>query len=286
MTSLGLPGDWINRIARFSIATKSKIHGHHKGTHRSVRFGSSLDFSDFREYHPGDDVRHVDWNVYARTDRVYIKRFLDEQEMRVHILVDSSKSMANKWLFAKQLAFSLGLMVLSHDDRLTVSAGQTSIAPFKKKGKSARMLYEHFIANLPQPEKLTFAKEAGFHAAKDSTVLFVVTDGLEPLEEWQTFFRQVPRFSHDFRFLHLMAEEERNPGFSGDVRLIDEETDRTVNVTIASQALQTYAGKREQHTAGLKALCAKYGVHYMEIQIEDGIQHVLFQQLARKNWIE
>ena len=286
MTGLGLPGDWIIRIARFSIATKSKIRGHHKGSHRSARFGSSLDFSDFREYHPGDDVRHIDWNVYARTDRVYIKRFLDEQEMRVHILIDSSKSMGKKWLFAKQLAFSLGLMVLSHDDRLTVSAGQSAITPFRKKGKSARKLYEHFITNLPLPEKVAFAKDASFYAAKDSTVLFVVSDGLEPLEDWQIFFRQVPRFSHDIRFLHLTAEDERKPNFTGDNRLIDEETREAVNVTMTYQALQTYIHKREVHTKGLKALCAKHGVQYMQIDIEEGIQHVLFQQLARKKWIE
>ncbi|MGK7378558.1 DUF58 domain-containing protein [Planococcus sp. 1R117A] len=286
MTSLQLPADWITRIGRFSIATKSKIRGHHKGSHRSMRFGSSLDFSDFREYHPGDDVRHVDWNVYARTERVYIKRYLDEQEMRVHVLIDSSKSMASKWLFAKQLAFTLGLMVLSHDDRLTVSAGQAAIAPFRKKGKSARKLYEHFISSLPLPEKDSFTKDASFYAAKDSTVLFVVSDGLEPLEEWQTFFRQVPRFSHDIRFLHLTAEEERAPDFSGDLRLIDDENGENVNVTITQQAIQTYRQKRELHTEGLKALCAKHGVQYLEIRIEDGIQHVLFQQLARKNWIE
>lgn len=286
MTGLGLPGDWITRIARFSIATKSKIRGHHKGSHRSMRFGSSLDFSDFREYHPGDDVRHVDWNVYARTDRVYIKRFLDEQEMRVHVLIDSSKSMERKWLFAKQLAFSLGLMVLSHDDRLTVSAGQSTVTPFRKKGKSARKLYEHFISNLPQPGKLSFAKDASFYAAKDSTVLFVLSDGLEPLEDWQIFFRQVPRFSHDIRFLHLTAQEERVPSFAGDTRLIDEETGAAVNVTMTHQALQAYNRTREMHTEGLKALCAKHGVQYMQIEIEDGIQHVLFQQLARKNWIE
>lgn len=286
MTELGLPGDWITRIARLSVATKSKIRGHHKGSHRSARFGSSLDFSDFREYHPGDDVRHVDWNVYARTDRVYIKRFLDEQEMRVHLLIDSSKSMEGKWLFAKQLAFSLGLMVLSHDDRLTVSAGQSAIAPFRKKGKSARKLYEHFISNLPQPEKLSFAKDASFYAAKDSTVLFVLSDGLEPLEDWQIFFRQVPRFSHDVRFLHLTVEEERMPDFKGDMRLIDEETGDAINVTMTNQSLQTYLNKRNVHSEGLKSLCAKHGVHYMQINIEEGIQHVLFQQLAGKNWIE
>lgn len=78
MNFLQLPEDWVVRLGRYSIGTKSKIRGHHKGSSHSRRFGASMDFSDFREYHPGDDVRHIDWNVFARTERVYIKRFLDE----------------------------------------------------------------------------------------------------------------------------------------------------------------------------------------------------------------
>ncbi|PSL27707.1 uncharacterized protein DUF58 [Planomicrobium soli] len=251
-----------------------------------MRFGSSLDFSDFREYHLGDDVRHIDWNVYARTDKVYIKRFLDEQEMRVHLLLDSSKSMQRKWLFTKQLAFSLGMMVLSNDDRLTISAGQKEVAPFRKKGKSARKLFEHYISNLPEPAALSFAKLASFHAAKDSTVLFVLTDGLEPLEEWQHFFKQAPRYSHDIRFLHLLSEEERLPDFSGDLRFIDDETGEAINVTLTPNSSSSYQEKRELHEKGLEALCRKHGIHYLQVSIEEGIQHVLFQQMARKKWIE
>ncbi|TWT04789.1 DUF58 domain-containing protein [Planomicrobium sp. CPCC 101079] len=286
MTVLQLPSDWISRLSRYSIGTKAKIRGHHKGSHLSMRFGSSLDFSDFREYHLGDDVRHIDWNVYARTEKVYIKRFLDEQEMRVHLLVDSSKSMQQKWLFTKQLAFSLGMMVLSREDRLTVSAGQKQVAPFRKKGKSARKLFEHFISNLPEPTALSFAKTASFHAAKDSTVLFILSDGLEPIEDWQQFFKQAPKYSHDVRFLHILSENERMPEYAGDVRFIDDETGEAINVTLTPSAYVSYREKRELHEKGLEALCRKHGIHYLQVSIEEGIQHVLFQQMARKKWIE
>ncbi|TWT28041.1 DUF58 domain-containing protein [Planomicrobium sp. CPCC 101110] len=286
MTSLHLPGDWINRLSRYSIGTKAKIRGHHKGSHRSMRFGSSLDFSDFREYHLGDDVRHIDWNVYARTEKVYIKRFLDEQEMRVHLLMDNSKSMEKKWLFTRQLAFSLGMMVLSGDDRLTVSAGQKEGAPFRKKGKSARKLFEHFVSNLQEPAALSFARTASFHAAKDSTVVFVLSDGLEPLEDWRQFFKQAPKYSHDVRFLHILSKEERLPEYTGDVRFIDEETGEAVNVTLTPDAAASYQEKREMHEKGLEALCRKHGIHYLQVSVEEGIQHVLFQQMARKKWIE
>ena len=283
---LQLPSGWISHVSRYSIATKAKIRGHHKGSHRSARFGSSLDFSDFREYHAGDDVRHIDWNVYARTERVYIKRFLDEQEMRVHVLLDSSKSMADKWLFAKQLAFSIGLMVLSHDDRLTMSIGSSAAATFRKKGKSQRKLFEYFIAGLPEPEALSFAKGADFYAAKDSTVLFIISDGLEPLADWPRLFHQAQRYAHDIRILQVSTEAERNPRFDGDLRLHDEETGEPLNVTMGVQTLAAYARKREMHQRGLESLCAKHGVRLEHLHIEEGIQHALFKQLARKKWIE
>ncbi|MDQ0429129.1 uncharacterized protein (DUF58 family) [Planomicrobium stackebrandtii] len=286
MTLLNLPADWGSRLSRYAIGTKTKIRGHHKGSHRSMRFGSSLDFSDFREYHPGDDVRHIDWNVYARTERVYIKRFLDEQEMRIHLLIDSSKSMDSKWLFAKQLAFSLGLLVLGSDDRLTVSAGQKEVVPFRKKGKSAKKLLEHFIASMPDPQTLSFVKQASFHAAKDSTVLFIVSDGLEPLEDWQLFFKQAPAYAHDIRFIHISTEEERSPSYKGDLRFIDEETQQVLNVTVTEQALRSYQKQSELHAKGLESLCRTYGIAYLPVHAEDGIEQVLFHQMVRKNWIK
>ncbi|WP_039862937.1 DUF58 domain-containing protein [Planococcus donghaensis] len=285
MTLLNLPADWGSRLSRYSIGTKAKIRGHHKGSHRSMRFGSSLDFSDFREYHPGDDVRHIDWNVYARTERVYIKRFLDEQEMRIHILLDSSKSMNNKWLFAKQMVFSLGLMVLGSDDRLTVSAGLKEVIPFRKKGKSAKKLLEHFVSTMPEPQSLSFAKQASFQAAKDSTVLFIVSDGLEPLEEWNLFFRQAPAYAHDIRFIHMNTEEERVPSYKGDLRFIDEETQQVTSVTVTEEALRAYQKQSELHSKGLESLCRTYGIAYLPLRVEDGIEQVLFHQMIRKNWI-
>ena len=286
MSSLKLPADWGSRLSRYAIGSKAKIRGHHKGSHRSMRFGSSLDFSDFREYHPGDDVRHIDWNVYARTERVYIKRFLDEQEMRIHILLDSSKSMKNKWLFAKQLAYSLGLIVLASEDRLTVSAGQKQAIPFRKKGKSARKLFQHFMSSVLEPANLSFAKQASFHAAKDSTVLFIISDGLEPLEDWQVFFRQAPAYAHDIRFVHISTEDEQTPSYKGDFRFIDDETEEVLNVTVTEEALRTYRNQSEFHKKGLESLCRTYGIAYLPVHVEDGLEQVLFQQMVRKNWIK
>lgn len=151
-----LPEDWLAKISRFQVATASKLRGQHKGSHRSQRFGASLDFSDFREYHLGDDVRQVDWNVFARTDKYFIKRFLDEQEMRVHILLDATKSMGQhaKWLFARQIVASLGLMVLGRDDRLSFSFVQDEVKPpFRRKGTMYRRAFLQLVTDIEEADR-------------------------------------------------------------------------------------------------------------------------------------
>lgn len=285
MNFLQLPDDWVSRLGRYSIGTKSKIRGHHKGSNRSQRFGSSMDFSDFREYHPGDDVRHIDWNVYARTERVYIKRFLDEQEIRVHIMADGSKSMKGKWLFTKQLAFSIGSIVLMNDDKLTISLGQGKHTPFKRKGKSAQKLFSHFVASLPEAEEKSFAEIADFQPAKDSTVLFILSDALEPLEQWQRFFSRAAKYSKDIRFLHISDQQERQPIFQGDLRLIDDESGDAFNVTMSARTAEDYNRQRQDHLDGLQALCRRYAIHYMPVHMEDGVQHVIMHQLTKQKWI-
>ena len=202
-----VPKDWAAKLSRLSISTKSKLRGQHKGSHRSQRFGASLDFSDFREYSPGDDVRQIDWNVYARTDKYFIKRFLDEQEMRVHILLDTTKSMGDptKWTFAKQLAVSLGILVLQRDDRLSFSAvSEEKKPPFRRKGATYRKAFVQSVSDIEEPSmRSSFTDSAIPFLPKDSTVLFVVTDCLESIESWDRLLQKLPKFAGDIRILQV-----------------------------------------------------------------------------------
>src|SRR6185312_17506502 len=141
MSSELFPDRLTKRLGALSIVSRSGRLGHHKGTHRSRKTGSSLDFSDFREYHPGDDLRHIDWNVYARTGQPFIKQFLDEQEMRIHIVLDPTKSMKidGKWDFARQLAVGLGHIALKSGDTVSVSTWSKEKDFFiRKKGSAQR----------------------------------------------------------------------------------------------------------------------------------------------------
>ncbi|WP_285397452.1 DUF58 domain-containing protein [Lysinibacillus sp. fls2-241-R2A-57] len=284
-----LPEDWLAKISRFQVATASKLRGQHKGSHRSQRFGASLDFSDFREYHLGDDVRQVDWNVFARTDKYFIKRFLDEQEMRVHILLDTTKSMGDheKWTFARQIVASLGLMVLGRDDRLSFSFVQDEMKPpFRRKGAMYRRAFLQVVTEIEEATYTnSFAQGALKALPKDSTVLFIVTDGLEPIEEWEQLLKRLPRFAGDVRILQIVTQEEISPEYNGDVRLLDRETGRDVNVTMSSRVLDTYKARRLLHEEEFEAICRRFGVRQLQLKVEDGLQHAIFQQLLKAHWI-
>ena len=284
-----LPEDWLAKISRFQVATASKLRGQHKGSHRSQRFGASLDFSDFREYHLGDDVRQVDWNVFARTDKYFIKRFLDEQEMRVHILLDTTKSMGEqaKWTFARQIVASLGLMVLGRDDRLSFSFVQDDVKPpFRRKGAMYRRAFLQVVTEIEEATYTSsFAQGALKALPKDSTVLFIITDGLEPIEEWEQLLKRLPRFAGDVRILQVATQEEISPEYTGDVRLLDRETGRDVNVTMSSKVLDTYLARRLLHEEEFEAICRRFGVRKLQLKVEDGLQHAIFQQLLKAHWI-
>ncbi|MGE7944674.1 MULTISPECIES: DUF58 domain-containing protein [Lysinibacillus] len=284
-----LPEDWLAKISRFQVATASKLRGQHKGSHRSQRFGASLDFSDFREYHLGDDVRQVDWNVFARTDKYFIKRFLDEQEMRVHILLDTTKSMGEqaKWTFARQIVASLGLMVLGRDDRLSFSFVQDDVKPpFRRKGAMYRRAFLQVVTEIEEATYTSsFAQGALKALPKDSTVLFIITDGLEPIEEWEQLLKRLPRFAGDVRILQIATQEEISPEYTGDVRLLDRETGRDVNVTMSSKVLDTYLARRLLHEEEFEAICRRFGVRKLQLKVEDGLQHAIFQQLLKAHWI-
>ncbi|MFZ0578119.1 MAG: DUF58 domain-containing protein [Psychrobacillus psychrotolerans] len=285
-----VPKDWAGKLSRLSISTKSKLRGQHKGSHRSQRFGASLDFSDFREYSPGDDVRQIDWNVYARTDKYFIKRFLDEQEMRVHILLDTTKSMGDslKWNFAKQLAASLGILVLQRDDRLSFSAvNEDKKPPFRRKGATYRKAFVQTISDIDEPAMTsTFTDNALPFLPKDSTVLFVITDCLESIESWERFLQKLPKFAGDIRILQVVTDEELAPSYGGDVQLEDIETLEQVNVSISSRVLESFHRERKEHQQRLELLCHKFGIKILQVNADEGISHTMFQQLLRANWVQ
>ncbi|MFD1929040.1 DUF58 domain-containing protein [Sporosarcina siberiensis] len=277
------------RLSSLSIISKSGRLGQHKGTHRSRKMGSSLDFSDYREYHPGDDLRHIDWNVYARTDKPFIKQFLDEQEMRIHILLDPTKSMGadDKWDFARQLAIALGHIALKSGDTLSFSTWSDEQNYFlRKKGAIHRSSITKFISSIEYPESTSpFTNNVLKHLPKASTVLFIITDGLEELDKWEQLFKRLRGVCRDVRIITIHSKQEEKPAFEGDVRFVDIESEEGVEVTITSRSMKDYSTRKAEHEAYLLTLASKYGIRLLRAEVSDGIMETVTKKMRHAAWI-
>ena len=290
MTEELFPNQLLNRLSGLSIATKSGKLGHHKGTHRSRKTGSSLDFSDFREYHLGDDIRHIDWNVYARTGQPYIKQFLDEQEMRIHIVLDSTKSMQvdGKWDYARKLCAGLGHIALKSGDTVSVSTrvhDQSRI--IRKKGIAGRSAVTKFLSSIEEPNS-----ESGFtdnllgQIPKAITVLFLVTDGLEQTENWEHLFKRLRGICNDVRIVLVQSKSEELPSYEGDIRLVDIESEDGVEVTMTNRSLRQYIEAKELHEGKLFTLAKKYGIKIIRGQVQVGVMTIMTKKMRQIGWLD
>ena len=115
-----LTDSFLSRLDTLSLAMRGRAQGGADGSRRSRQTGSSAEFSDYREYIPGDDIRRLDWNAYARFDRLFLKLFMEEQESLVTVLLDASASMGAKWASARMVAEAVGYLALTGGDRLCV----------------------------------------------------------------------------------------------------------------------------------------------------------------------
>ncbi|MFJ7932981.1 DUF58 domain-containing protein [Sporosarcina sp. NPDC096371] len=283
------PDRLTKRLGALSIVSRSGRLGHHKGTHRSRKTGSSLDFSDFREYHPGDDLRHIDWNVYARTDKPYIKQFLDEQEMRIHIVLDSTKSMGvdGKWDYARQLAIALGHIALKSGDTVSFSTWTDEQDYFyRRKGTAHRASLTKFISSIDTPGSTSnFTDRALRHIPKAVTVLFIITDGLEETDKWEHLFRRLPGICGDIRILTIHSKPEEAPDYEGDVRFIDSESGAGVEVTVTRRAVQDYLDTKSAHETQLTALAGKFGIDLIRAEVSEGVMETVTKKMRHAGWL-
>ncbi|XKH50528.1 DUF58 domain-containing protein [Chryseomicrobium palamuruense] len=279
----------MNKLANYRIVSSKRQANGRRGTHASQRFGSSLDFSDFRVYEPGDDVRQIDWNVYARTDKLFIKRFLDEQEMRVHIVLDTTPSMndGDKWLHAQQVAALFGYLVLTHDDSLSFTAKQPErLHTFRKKGTMYRHVFQAKVEELETTKAdEPFLSTLASQIPKDANSVFVVTDGLEALSEFEKTCQLLARRPRDIRFIIVSSEQEENPDYFGDYLLVDRESSESLNVTVTPAMIKRYETTRKHHFEQLENLAARYGHSLVFVPSQPDFLSAALHQFVRFQWI-
>lgn len=282
--------EYYGRLARLKLAVDKKSNAALLGSRKSVRKGSSAEFSDFREYMPGDDIRSIDWNAYARLDRLYIKEYMEEKESSVSIFLDLSKSMEygekKKSELCEELAAALSYIALMNMDHVVLY--DLADITHRHSASGGRAGYRDMTAWLERLEVgepadiLRIVQGLGRMQPGLSIILsdFLSEDFVENDEKLAQVIKYLQFKKQKVVLLHIMAEEELKIDLSGTFYLIDSENnDSRLRVTMDAEAVQGYNEKLEEFTGNLKRCAKKYGAAYHLCSTEDRFDKIIFEEL-------
>ncbi len=269
--------------------------GSMKGERRSVKRGTSIEFADYRNYAPGDDLRRLDWNIYARLDRPYIKLLEDEEDLAVHILLDTSASMDwpregdddglhSKFLFARRLFAGLAYISLTSNDRLLLTAlsdyGWEQFGPIRGRGQGVAML--RYVRKLKADgiaDLNAMLKDYALRAPRPG-LLILISDMFSPTG-WLDGVNALLGRGYEIVILHVLAPEEVSPPLAGDLRLVDMETGTAREVTVDATLRTIYEKRLALWRDEMRAECARRGVHYLALQTDVPWEKVILQDMRR-----
>lgn len=266
MTELLAPS-LLAALERLQLRNTTRLVGSISGGHRSRRFGSSLDFADYREYQPGDDLRRIDLFAAARLDRLLIRLFEAEDDIVVRILLDTSASMAGpKIERARQVAGAIGFLALRNRDVVELhtitSENQQQFTGRRFAGPSALPALFRELTGLTSGGTTPFATAVKHLLEKGGTPgLTVVVSDLFT-SEWEAGIRRLPVRGSELMVLHIIDPTDYRPTIYGDLELVDRETGERLEVSISAKVIADYAARaeawREQLASRVRAVGGTY----------------------------
>ena len=282
--------NFYRKLESISIKARMTLTDGAAGGRKSKAKGSSVEFSDFREYTPGDDFRRIDWNAYGRFDKLFLRLFMEEREALLNIFIDCSKSMdfgeKNKGVMALRIAGVLTYLALNNLDRVCLNRVQESAIAQSSSymGKSSFQNALRFLeagafngnTNLAGSIKRKDLKSRGISVIISD---FFTIGSIDEVIKYLAFKKQ------QIVLIQVLSEDEINPLLGGQVRLVDVETREEMNLTVTPRLLNIYTQKLKGLQMGVKTSVKKYGGVFFQVSSLDSLEKVVFENFAREGII-
>ena len=284
---LSFNGAFLRRLERLSIQSRRSLLGQSSGPRRSPRRGSSVEFADFREYAPGDDLRRVDWKAYGRLDRLYIRLYQAEEISTVTLLIDRSASMGfgtpTKAEFAARVAAIFAYVGLHSYDLVAVGGWGERLDSFHppRGGKAAVPSVWGAIASLsgaPSGPTDFTALRTFRHLRRGPGVTVILSDVLSD-SDWQAGLRALRGAGQEVSLIQVLAPEELNPSIRGDWKLADVETAAEVEITLSPRLLKRYEEELSAHTGTIRDYCRRHGVNFLQLNSAASVEESVLAEL-------
>ena len=309
-----LTPELLRRLEQFQLLAARRAKSSARGERRSKARGQSVEFADYRNYSHGDDFRYVDWNLYGRLDKLFLKLYEEERELPVRIFLDASESMTfgepRKFDFARQIAAAIGYVALCGFDRVSVipfpsaergarnaeTGGRSSVSPPLStisnqqsaiegalravRGKKSSMQFFQNLGALTAggSADLNQSLRRGALEAKQAGVAIVLSDFLDPAG-YETGLSALIGRGFQVSAVQILAPEELNPTTYGDLRLVDSETGGLQEVTFGKFRLKAYQQTTQNFIQRLREFCTPRGIHFFSVSSDTALEKLLLQQL-------
>jgi uncharacterized protein (DUF58 family) len=267
-----LDPDFMARLDSLDVLSRKILQGKLQGERRSKRRGQSVEFADHRPYVVGDDLRFVDWNIYGRLDQLFLKLFLEEQDLTVHIAMDASASMSfgepSKELFIKKLTAALGYVI----------KGQ--LPNMRGRNYLSQMAEFLLTADCNGPSHFNSACRQ-LVAGRIGTGIMIVLSDFFFKEGFDAGLRRLIGRQYDLYVIQVLSAQEFSPGLSGDLKLIDIEDADDAEITISGALLKYYKRNLTAYCNELKDFCTRRGAVYVLVNSADSVESLVLNYLRR-----
>ena len=290
MNSLLTP-ELLRRLEQFQLLAARRAKSSARGERRSKARGQSVEFADYRNYTAGDDFRYLDWNLYGRLEKLFLKLYEEERELPVRIFLDCSESMTfgspRKFDFARQIAAAVGYVALCGFDRV-------SVFPFPEnpedaayrgalravRGRKSSLTYFQNLSMLSAKGVANFndSLRRGAIEARQTGMAIVLSDFLDPAGYESGLSALISRGFH-VNAIQILAPDELSPNTFGDLRLVDSETGAMQEVTFGKFRLNHYQQTVENFCQRLREFCQSRGVNFFRVGSDTCLEQLLLKQL-------
>ena len=287
-----LDPEFLHKLEQLELVSKKIFVGRMKGERKSKRRGASVEFADHRQYSVGDDLRHIDWNVYGRLDKLFLKLFLEEEDLHFYTLLDTSMSMdfgePTKLHYGKQVAAALAFIGLVNHDRVMLDtfssgldAGMNSV-----RGRSQMYRVVGYLDKLAASgaSDLTAAAKAFAIKHTGKGVVVIISDFLDK-RGYEPALRYLLARNMDIYVIQVLSREEVEPEIVGDLRLVDAEDDDMAEISVSAPLLRRYKENLNAFVGGLKEWCTKRGITYIFTTNQNPFDKLILNYLRERGLV-
>ncbi len=280
-----LDPEFLKKLQTLSLVARKVFSGQMKGEKRSTKRGTSVEFADYRNYTEGDDLRYVDWNTYARLDKLFIKLFTEEEDLHVYVLLDSSESMAHgdpvKLDYARRVAAALGYIGLTNLDRVGLGCFSDGLRSYMPPVRGRAQVFQVFdYLSAVKPEGRTdLARSLSEYSQRHGRkgIAIVISDFLDP--NYQAGLKALVYRKFQTCAIQILDPSEINPGYVGDLKLVDSETGETREVSISQGLLNIYRRTVDRYCQQMQDFCMRYGIDYLRTSTATPFEDLVLKYL-------